>query len=243
MFMANYLLVKVLGVIPARYSSTRLPGKPLEMIGDKTMIQRVYEQASKANFDAICVATDDQRIFEHVNSFGKVTLTSKTHQSGTDRCAEVVSIKEYLEYDYIINIQGDEPFINPDQINTLIALLSSGICSIGTLISPSSDAEAIQSRNTAKVTVNLAGKALYFSRSVIPYNAKEAYLHIGMYGYQRDTLLELAKLPISELEKTESLEQLRWIENGYAIHTAISDHESLSVDTPADLQKARKMTQ
>ncbi|MCI5056605.1 MAG: 3-deoxy-manno-octulosonate cytidylyltransferase [Flavobacteriales bacterium] len=236
--------MKVLGIIPSRYASSRLPGKPLKLIGGKTMIRRVYEQAAQAKLDALCVATDDERILDHVISFnGKAIMTSESHLSGTDRCAEVVTKKQYEDFEIIINIQGDEPFIDPNQINLLIELMKTAHCEIGTLISKTKAIGDIVSENTAKVVTNKNNTALYFSRSAIPFQKKpsEAYLHIGMYGYKKEVLLSIAQLSPTDLEKTERLEQLRWLENGFKIQTKTSEHKNISVDTPEDLARAQKM--
>jgi 3-deoxy-manno-octulosonate cytidylyltransferase (CMP-KDO synthetase) len=214
------------------------------------MIQRVYEQCSKSTtLDKLIVATDDQRIADHVKLFGgNVTLTSINHQSGTDRCAEVAN--NYPEFDFLINIQGDEPMINPDQIDLLCKCFENPNASIATLVKKISSNEELFNENTPKVILNKNNEAILFSRTAIPFirgKAKENwieqytfYKHIGIYGFKTETLKNLNNLPVSALESAEALEQLRWIENGYRIHTAITDKESLAIDTPQDLEKLLK---
>ncbi|MEE1885866.1 3-deoxy-manno-octulosonate cytidylyltransferase [Pedobacter flavus] len=240
--------MKILGVIPARYASTRFPGKPLIEIGGKSMIRRVYEQANLAkSLTHVIVATDDQRIADEVESFGgEYVMTNSAHESGTDRCAEVAKIVE--GYDVIINIQGDEPFINPLQID-LLANLFKEDTEIATLIKPIQEQDELVNPNLPKVVISKQGKALYFSRTPIPYlrgvdihnwNAKHQYFrHIGIYGYRKNILLQLTNLPISLLEKSEQLEQLRWLENGFNIQTAITEFETIAVDVPEDLDKIK----
>lgn len=242
--------MNVIGVIPARYDSSRFPGKPLVDIGGKSMIQRVYEQCSKStSISKLIVATDDQRIADHVKLFGgNVTLTSINHQSGTDRCAEVAN--NYPEFDILINIQGDEPMINPDQIDLLCKCFENPNASIATLVKKISSNEELFNENTPKVILNKNNEAILFSRTAIPFirgKAKENwieqytfYKHIGIYGFKTETLKRLNNLPVSALESAEALEQLRWIENGYRIHTAITDKESQAIDTPQDLEKLLK---
>ncbi len=239
--------MKILGIIPARYASTRFPGKPLADICGKSMIQRVFEQAAKAEtLTKVVVATDDERIFQHVLSFGGAAiLTSDQHESGTDRCAEVA--KQFPEFEGIINIQGDEPLIDPSQIDLLGATLSQNDVQLATLIKQIKTEDELFNPNTPKVILNKNEQAIYFSRQPLPYLRGIAesewlqnhtfYKHIGIYGYRAQTLATITQLPVSSLEKAESLEQLRWIENGMAIQTAITDAESLAVDTPEDLQK------
>jgi len=233
--------LKILGIIPARFASTRFPGKPLIDIGGKTMIRRVYEQATKAtSLYEVTVATDDRRIYDEVVSFGgNVIMTASHHQNGTERCAEVAAS---IQADAVINIQGDEPFIHPDQIDLLASLYTKTNCQIATLIKVSDDKELLEKPSIIKVTVSKNFQALYFSRSVIPYvrNADASptfYKHIGIYGYRADILQEIVKLPPSPLELAESLEQLRWLENGYTIQTAVTPHESISIDVPDDLRR------
>lgn len=240
--------MKILGIIPARFASTRFPGKPLIDIAGTTMIRRVYDQAKKSeSLSEVIVATDDQRIADHIIGFGgNAVLTSGSHQSGTDRCAEV-SLQN-PGYDVVVNIQGDEPFIDPGQIDLLCGCFNDSTVSIATLIKRINTTEELLDTNTPKVIVNKLGQAIYFSRSPLPYfrglepdewlKYHSYFKHIGIYGYRNSTLQELTSLPISSLEKAEALEQLRWIENGMAIQTAVTNLESLSVDTPFDLQKA-----
>lgn len=238
----------VLGIIPARYASTRFPGKPLATIGGKSMIERVYIQCIKSSLTDIMVATDDERIYKHVKSFGRVMMTSENHQSGTDRCQEVVE-KMREKFDYIVNVQGDEPFIDPEQINLLAAGLHNEI-EIATLIKKIKLFDELMNPNIVKAVKGLRNQALYFSRSPIPHvrGANEAdwlsrhafYRHIGMYAYRTDVLAKISKLKQTELEKTESLEQLRWLENGYSIHTIETHLETIGVDSPDDLTKAQQ---
>ncbi len=238
-----------IGIIPARYASTRFPGKPLVMINGKMMIQRVFEQASKV-FDHVVVATDDKRIFEAVEGFGgKVVMTSKKHRSGTDRCAEAVSIYESdydIEFDVVVNIQGDEPFIYPEQLKEVAACFKNKKVQIATLAKPINNSEDIFNPNKPKVIVNKKQDAIYFSRSPIPYVRDEKqekwvkyrfYKHIGLYAYRKDVLHKITRLDATPLEIAESLEQLRWIENGYKIKVEFTEYESISIDTKADLKK------
>lgn len=241
------------GIIPARFASTRFPGKPLALIHGKPMIQHVYERATQA-LDHVCVATDDERIYQAVTAFGgRVVMTAENHPSGTDRCAEAIGKveQEYgIHADVVINIQGDEPFIDPEQIRQLNRLFDHQETQIATLVKPISDAAYLFNPNKVKVTIDKNGKALYFSRSCIPFvrgaepeqwlEQAVFYHHIGMYGYRKSTLLELCRLEKSPLEVAESLEQLRWLEQGYTIHTAITLIEGLSVDTPEDLEAVVK---
>ena len=255
--------MKVLGVIPSRYASTRFPGKPLVDIQGKTMIQRVYEQAMKAkSLSKVIVATDDERIFKHVQSFkGEVMMTSDVHQSGTDRCAEVINQLSSEAFDAVVNIQGDEPFIDPSQIESVVEVLKKEQFLIATLVKrihvTANEMQPVMARdeanwmihnpNIVKVVFSSEGKALYFSRSPIPYLRNiptdewllksEFYKHIGLYAYKSSVLKEIALLPPSRLEQLESLEQLRWLENGYAIGIAETDLETIGIDTPEDLLK------
>lgn len=240
-------------IIPARYASTRFPGKPLAMISGKMMIQRVFEQASKAS-GLVYVATDDSRIYEAVRSFGgSVVMTSASHRSGTDRCAEAVKeiTKETgKEIDVVINIQGDEPFINPVQVELLKSCFDDASVEIATLIREVKEDESLTNSNQVKVVKSLQNNALYFSRSPIPYlrdiptaewtKHHTYYKHIGMYAYRTSTLEKLTKLGAGTLEKAESLEQNRWLENGYSIRCAVTLHESVGIDTPADLTLAEE---
>lgn len=237
--------MKILGVIPARYASSRFPGKPLIDIGGKTMIQRVYEQACKATqLSGVVVATDDNRIKEEVVRFGgQVIMTAHTHLNGTERCAEVA---EHFDCDAIINIQGDEPFIHPEQIDLLAACFAKPATQIATLVMVQTATEGFENPNRIKVVLNKDIEALYFSRSPIPYprtvtEGQTWHQHIGIYGYRKEVLLQLVKLAPSHLELTESLEQLRWLENGYRIQCALTTHESHSVDTPEDAEKIKSL--
>ena len=245
--------MQILGIIPSRYASTRFPGKPLAMIGSKTMIHRVYERASQA-FDDVVVATDDQRIFDEVTNFGgKVVMTSENHQSGTDRCAEaakIYSAQTGKDFAAVINIQGDEPFVDPDQLRQLGSLFNDSSVEIATLVKRAKTSDEVFSENTAKVIVNTNNEAVYFSRSPIPfYRGKEReqwvtshvyYRHIGVYAYRSDILQKITLLPQSGLELAERLEQNRWIENAYKIKVCLTDFEGLAVDTPEDLEKILK---
>jgi 3-deoxy-manno-octulosonate cytidylyltransferase (CMP-KDO synthetase) len=281
--------MKILGVIPARFASTRFMGKPLVKIGDKSMIQHVYEQAKQCKSLArVVVATDDERIFKHVESFGgDVVMTADTHQSGTDRCAEVV---EKLNFEIqtgflnsddapvigkitprfdsiftaVINIQGDEPFIQPEQIEKIAEILRGGKIQneaefqasnlkaqpnfdIATLCKKINAWQDIENPDVVKVVCSADARALYFSRSRIPFlrdvaainwsESGQFFKHIGLYGYKTNVLLEIARLEPSNLEKLECLEQLRWLENGFSIGVAETDLETISIDVPEDLLK------
>ncbi len=242
------------GIIPARYASSRFPGKPLAIIGDRTMIQRVYDQACKA-LDLVYVATDDKRIYDTVISFGgKAVMTSPDHFSGTDRCSEAASLimaETGSIIDIVINIQGDEPFIRPEQIKLLMECFDSEGVDLATLIRKVEAPEDIFNPNQPKVIINTAGDAIYFSRSVIPYvrdaekedwvKKHQFYKHLGLYAYRTSVLSIITKLPKSPLEIAESLEQNRWIENGFRIRTAVTKWESIGIDTPEDLEKAKLM--
>lgn len=243
--------MKILAIIPARYASTRFPGKPLALIRGKTMIQRVYEQVTKCHqVDDVLVATDDERITNLVKGFGgKVMMTASSHQSGTDRCAEVV--KNMIgEYDVVINVQGDEPFILPEQVTLLCNCFANESIEIATLIKRITKREELFNVNVVKVVLNEKNEAMYFSRSAIPHmrgvsedywiNMANYYKHIGIYGYRTEVLTKIVDLPLNALEKAESLEQLRWLSNGFKIQTAITDTETISVDTIEDLEHARK---
>lgn len=243
--------IKFIGIIPARYASTRFPGKPLADMNGKTMIERVYEQV-KNTVDAVYVATDDERIKTAVTAFGgKVVMTSPNHKSGTDRCYEAY-LKAGSDCDIIINIQGDEPFIHPSQIETLKTCFDDVNTEIATLVKPfeaEGDFEStLFNPNSPKVVLNKKNEAMYFSRSVIPYlRGKEYtqwlhyhtyYKHIGLYAYRANVLKEITQLPQSPLELAESLEQLRWLENGYRIKVGITHQETIGIDTPEDMKKA-----
>jgi 3-deoxy-manno-octulosonate cytidylyltransferase (CMP-KDO synthetase) len=242
--------MSILGIIPARYASTRFPAKPLADMGGKSMIRRVYEQAKKSkSLSKVVVATDHEEIYNHVIDFGgDVCMTSTHHASGTDRCYEVLS-KENSSFDYVINIQGDEPFIAPGQIDLLASLLD-GTTELATLIKKIDSVEQLFNPNLVKAVVNKNAEALYFSRSPIPYlrNMEQAewvthhhyYKHIGMYAYRNDVLEKITRLEISTLEKAESLEQLRWLENGYKIKVKETSIETMGIDTPEDLEMALK---
>lgn len=238
-----------IGIIPARYASTRFPGKPLAMLGGKTVIQRVYEQATSI-LDEAWVATDDERIRDAVEQFGgRVVMTRPDHKSGTDRIEEAAE-KIGTKADVIINIQGDEPFVQPSQIKTLMQLFEITDTQIGTLGKRFENSKAATNPNSPKIVTDLQGFALYFSRSVIPFvrNTKDGdwfsqfpYLkHLGLYAYRREVLQEITQLPQSPLELAESLEQLRWLENGYRIRVGLTDVETVGIDTPEDLQRAEE---
>lgn len=241
--------MKILGVIPARYGSTRFPAKALADIGGKSMIQRVYEQAVKSKLlNDVVVATDHEAIMAEVSRFGgKACMTSSTHQSGTDRCYEALMLQQH-HYDYVINIQGDEPFINPKQIDLLAGLLN-GHTQLATLVKKIDDSTELFNPNVVKAIFNVHGDAIYFSRAALPYNRNSAqsewirerdyYKHIGIYAYRCDILENITKLQVSGLEKAESLEQLRWIEHGYTIKVAETGYPSIGVDTPEDLEKLK----
>ncbi len=243
--------MKIIGIIPARYASTRFPGKPLVDIQGKSMIQRVYEQCVKADkLSSVLIATDDQRIYDHVISFGgKAWMTSHEHQSGTDRCAEIIESGKAGDWDAVINIQGDEPYIHPEQINLLCEVMQEKGVAIGTLVKKIDAQSELFNHNNVKVVLNNKLDAIYFSRSPIPFNRNfpedewlkhsTYYKHIGIYGYKTKTLLEISKLEKTNLEITESLEQLRWIENGYQIKVAVTNLESIAIDTPDDLLKIK----
>ena len=244
--------MKFIGIIPARFASTRFPGKPLALLGGKPMIQRVYERASLA-LDEVWVATDDTRIADAVKAFGgKVVMTSAAHRSGTDRCREAVD-KLGGDPDVIVNVQGDEPFIAPSQLQAIARCFDDPSTDIATLVKPFTEADgldALENPNSPKVVLGSAGQALYFSRSVIPYlrgvpreewlARHTFYKHIGMYAFRRETLYKVTALPQSALERAESLEQLRWLENGFRIRAGISDVETIGIDTPEDLAKAEE---
>lgn len=239
--------MKFIGIIPARFASTRFPGKPLAMLGGKTVIQRVYEQAT-AILDEAYVATDDERIYQAVEQFGgRAIMTRTDHKSGTDRIEEAAE-KIGTQADVIINIQGDEPFIQQSQIETLMHLFDDPTTQIGTLGKRFETIEAVQNPNSPKIVTDKRGFALYFSRSMIPYirgKQQGEWLqhfpflkHLGLYAYRREVLREITLLPQSPLEIAESLEQLRWLENGYRIRVGLTDVETVGIDTPEDLQRA-----
>jgi 3-deoxy-manno-octulosonate cytidylyltransferase (CMP-KDO synthetase) len=245
--------INIIGVIPARYASSRFPGKPLADIHGKTMIHHVYEQASKA-LDMVFVATDDVRIQNAVRDFGgRVVLTSPDHQSGTDRCAEAILYAEKVSsmvFDVVLNVQGDEPFIEPRQIELVKSCFDDQATQIATLVKEIHTQEDMFNPNRPKVVLNNRNEAIYFSRTPIPYvkaektsnwvQAHRFYMHIGLYGFRKDILLKITRLPQSSLELAESLEQLRWIENGYKITVRKTEYESFGVDTPEDLERLLK---
>ena len=244
--------MKFMAIIPARYASTRFPGKPLAVLGGKTVIQRVYEQVCSV-LDEVYVATDDQRIYSCVERFGgKAVMTRNDHKSGTDRIEEAVEkiMSSNNFADVIINVQGDEPFIQSSQIKTLMSLFDDPKTQIGTLGKPFEDMESVDNPNSPKIVTDNRGFALYFSRSIIPFiRGKEhsewfgeyPFLkHLGIYAYRREVLAEITKLPQSSLEKAESLEQLRWLQNGYHIRVGLTNVETVGIDTPEDLKRAEE---
>ena len=244
--------LRFIGIIPARYGSTRFPGKPLALLGGKTMIERVYSQVRQA-LDRVLVATDDHRIREAVEAFGgQVVMTSPDHRSGTDRCREAYD-KAGGGADVVINIQGDEPFIQPEQLRAVMACFDKSDTDIATLVRPfdaSRPYDELENPNTAKVVLDTQMRARYFSRSVIPYvrgverqewpASVQYYTHIGLYAYRAEVLQRITRLPQSPLELAESLEQLRWLENGYVIQTSVSQAQTIGIDTPADLERAER---
>ena len=239
-----------IAIIPARYASTRFPAKPLAMLGGKPVIQRVYEQVAGVLDDAV-VATDDERIYEAVRAFGgKVEMTSTAHRSGTDRCREAYD-KQGREYDVVVNVQGDEPFIRAEQLEALKRCFENPATDIATLVKPFSESDglaALENPNSPKVVLDGESQALYFSRSVIPYlrnvprgewlTKHTFYKHIGIYAFRSEVLRKVTSLPQSPLEAAESLEQLRWLENGFRIGVGITDAETVGIDTPEDLTRA-----
>ncbi|HEY8401415.1 MAG TPA: 3-deoxy-manno-octulosonate cytidylyltransferase [Cytophagaceae bacterium] len=239
--------MKILGIIPARYASTRFPAKALADINGKSMVQRVFEQASKAeSLSKVIIATDHDNILNHVKTFtDHIIMTSEAHQSGTDRCCEALE-KLNEEFDFVINIQGDEPFIQPEQIDLLAKALTPEV-QLATLAKAITDEQTLFNPNTPKVVFGPDFKAIYFSRQTIPFlrgipahdwlTKHTFYKHIGIYAYRTDVLKEIAKLKPSTLELAESLEQLRWLENGYSIKVAITEYETFGIDTPEDLKK------
>ena len=246
-FITFATVMKFIAIIPARYASTRFPGKPLAVLGGKTVIERVYEQASSV-LDEAYVATDDERILAAVESFGgRAVMTRTDHKSGTDRIQEAVE-KIGTDADVIINVQGDEPFIQPSQIETLMQLFDDPETQIGTLGKPFESIEAVENPNSPKIVTDNRGFALYFSRSVIPFirgKEREEWFgqypflkHLGIYAYRREVLAAVTRLPQSSLEKAESLEQLRWLQNGYRIRVGLTDVETVGIDTPEDLRRA-----
>lgn len=239
--------MKFIGIIPARYASSRFPGKPLARLGDKYVIERVYEIVSES-LDEAYVATDDKRIYDAVAAFGgKAIMTRADHKSGTDRIEEAME-KIGGSWDVVVNVQGDEPFIHKSQIKTVCGCFDDPNTQIATLGKPFTSMEAVKNINSPKIVVDNNMCAMYFSRSVIPFvrNVEETewlekfpfLKHIGIYAYKKEVLAEITKLPMSPLEKAESLEQLRWLQNGYKIKVGITDIETIGIDTPQDLERA-----
>ncbi len=246
--------MKVLAVIPARYASTRFPGKPLAQLGGKSILSRVWERANQAKkVDTVIVATDDDSICDHMERIageGSVMMTSDQHRSGTDRCGEVLQRlnSDGQEYDIVVNLQGDEPFIDPKQIDELVSCFGSSEVQIATLMTPIHSTEELLSPNNVKVVCDEDFRALYFSRQPIPYcrgiepeqwlEHSEYYKHVGMYAFRAQLLPELCELDTSPLEACEKLEQLRWLSAGYTIHVLETDHSNIGIDTPEDLKAA-----
>ena len=236
--------MKFLGVIPSRYASTRLEGKPLKDICGHTMVEWVYKRALKSKLDGVVVATDDERIVDEVKSFGgNVILTRKDHINGTSRIAEVC--ETYTDYDVIVNIQGDEPLIEPDMINSIIdSFVEDNTIPMSTLKYKLTDMAEIENPNAVKVVTDKNDFAIYFSRSVIPYprnlNMDNYYKHVGIYGYKRDFVMEYAKMTSTPLELSESLEQLRVLENGYKIKVLETPYKIIGVDTQEELERVRE---
>ena len=235
-------------MIPARYASTRFPGKPLALIHGKPMIQWVYERSLAADLKRVIVATDDQRIMDAVRGFGgEAVMTSPRHQSGTERCAEVADMLHLAPDDVVVNIQGDEPYIRKEAINQLVSQFKDHSVQIATLAKEFRPDENPENPNMVKVTFSVSGRALTFSRSPLPYYRNTEvprihYKHIGIYAYRYATLREIVRLPLSTLENAEKLEQLRWLENDYPIHVATCAYESVAIDTPEDLVRAEQIT-
>lgn len=241
--------MKFIGIIPARYASTRFPGKPLALLGGKPVIQHVYEKVA-AVLEAAYVATDDERIYDVVKSFGgQVVITRTDHKSGTDRIEEAIE-KIGGECDVVVNVQGDEPFVAKSQLDTICHCFDDPTTQIATLGKPFESMEAVQNPNSPKIVVDNMGFAMYFSRSVIPYvrgKEKSSWLthypflkHLGIYAYRKDVLRQVTQLPQSSLEIAESLEQLRWLQNGFKIKVGTTDVETVGIDTPQDLERAEE---
>ena len=241
--------MKFIGIIPARYASTRFPGKPLALLGGKPVIQHVYEKVA-AVLEAAYVATDDERIYDVVKSFGgQVVMTRTDHKSGTDRIEEAIE-KIGGEWDVVVNVQGDEPFVAKSQLDTICHCFDAPTTQIATLGKPFESMEAVQNPNSPKIVVDNMGFAMYFSRSVIPYvrgKEKSSWLthypflkHLGIYAYRKDVLRQVTQLPQSSLEIAESLEQLRWLQNGFKIKVGTTDVETVGIDTPQDLERAEE---
>lgn len=245
--------MRFIGIIPARYASTRFPGKPLALLGGKQVIERVYRQV-EGQLDDVYVATDDERIEQAVKAFGgKVVMTSTECRSGTDRCAEAARKLGLDSYDVVVNVQGDEPFIQPQQLATIKSLYDDAEVDIATLVKPFKPEDgwaALENVNSPKVVVNRCGEAMYFSRSIIPFTRGKDkaewlaghtyYKHIGIYAYPVQTLYDITELPQSSLELAESLEQLRWLQNGYSVKVGVTDVETIGIDTPEDLERAEE---
>lgn len=243
------MIMKFIGIIPARYASTRFPGKPLALLGGKPVIQHVYEKVA-AVLEAAYVATDDERIYDVVKSFGgQVVMTRTDHKSGTDRIEEAIE-KIGGEWDVVVNVQGDEPFVAKSQLDTICHCFDDPTTQIATLGKPFESMEAVQNPNSPKIVVDNMGFAMYFSRSVIPYvrgKEKSSWLthypflkHLGIYAYRKDVLRQVTQLPQSSLEIAESLEQLRWLQNGFKIKVGTTDVETVGIDTPQDLERAEE---
>ena len=244
--------LKFIAIIPARYASTRFPGKPLAQLGGKAVIERVYEQVSGV-VENVVVATDDERIYDAVKAFGgRVVMTSTEHKSGTDRCWEAYQ-KQGEQFDVVINVQGDEPFIAHSQLRAIMACFEDETTDIATLVKPFAEEdgiEALENPNSPKVVLDKQSRAIYFSRSIVPYlrgversewlKYHTFYKHIGIYAFRAKSIKEVTTLPQSPLEKAESLEQLRWLESGYKIGVGVTDIESVGIDTPADLERAEQ---
>lgn len=241
--------MKFIGIIPARYASTRFPGKPLALLGGKPVIQHVYEKVA-AVLEAAYVATDDERIYDAVKSFGgQVVMTRTDHKSGTDRIEEAIE-KIGGEWDVVVNVQGDEPFVAKSQLDTICHCFDDPTTQIATLGKPFESMEAVQNPNSPKIVIDNMGFAMYFSRSVIPYvrgKEESSWLthypflkHLGIYAYRKDVLRQVTQLPQSSLEIAESLEQLRWLQNGFKIKVGTTDVETVGIDTPQDLERAEE---
>lgn len=241
--------MKFIGIIPARYASTRFPGKPLALLGGKPVIQHVYEKVA-AVLEAAYVATDDERIYDVVKAFGgQVVMTRTDHKSGTDRIEEAIE-KIGGKWDVVVNVQGDEPFVAKSQLDTICHCFDDPTTQIATLGKPFESMEAVQNPNSPKIVVDNMGFAMYFSRSVIPYvrgKEKSSWLthypflkHLGIYAYRKDVLRQVTQLPQSSLEIAESLEQLRWLQNGFKIKVGTTDVETVGIDTPQDLERAEE---
>ena len=241
--------MKFIGIIPARYASTRFPGKPLALLGGKPVIQHVYEKVA-AVLEAAYVATDNERIYDVVKAFGgQVVMTRTDHKSGTDRIEEAIE-KIGGEWDVVVNVQGDEPFVAKSQLDTICHCFDDPTTQIATLGKPFESMEAVQNPNSPKIVVDNMGFAMYFSRSVIPYvrgKEKSSWLthypflkHLGIYAYRKDVLRQVTQLPQSSLEIAESLEQLRWLQNGFKIKVGTTDVETVGIDTPQDLERAEE---